>query len=52
MSALQLPSEAEQEADVEVQPQDQERINAFSTLNHRLSDLEDRIQLQKVGKSD
>ncbi|KAK9899070.1 hypothetical protein P389DRAFT_209091 [Cystobasidium minutum MCA 4210] len=44
-----LPSEAEQD-DIEVQPQDQERINAFSTLNHRLSDLEDRIQVQRDEK--
>ena len=41
----------EEEADVEVQLDDQERINAFSTLNHRLNDVEEQLQAKKVCSS-
>ena len=41
----------EDETDVDVELADQERINAFSTLNHRLTDIEDQLQLKMVPRS-
>ena len=38
----------DESSDVEVELADQERINAYSTLNHRLTDIEERLQILKV----
>lgn len=43
-----LPNDAEE--DVEVERADQEKINAFSSLNHRLNDIEDLLELKKDEK--